>query len=464
LSNLVADEDIPVSASVDVLADGNVPLEHVVAEAMALSLACGILIGDPEQIIDGDGDGNDDAYWHFDFCVSESNTFEAGAFVDVNSEFDSDCCGMPAYSLGLAAAIDAYIVYPGPEEPWNDGHFHGEYVEYNYNDMPGLLYITDMADGVGAVGVDLGMMIVNLNTWNVYQNSLDSVERLLVDARYNYWGNPLNPVVYDSTGLLNPELTGPGGIGFGVGQPLYIFALWFAAEVEWMPWLTINHEWCLDSHVGKFGKVVFLDKCWNSFSVPIALDDVTVDGLAYNTWAGFKALNTPGFTDAIGPAVYWDPQGGVPGPLGTMTGEWKTVLAGELLVPLKGYKIYVKYDTAALILASTRDTMPTLPVYEGWNLVGPNPPFCDYGMYVNDFVSSVVRTSGMDGFTQVVSQGSSQDNWSFTIGDWVSNYGWETMYAGKAYWMYMNGSQILSGFGFTRLPLYPEHYFLLGPP
>jgi hypothetical protein len=294
--------------------------------------------------------------------------------------------------------------------------------------------------------------------------SLDSLERLIVNAQYNYWGNPLNPIVYDpASGAVNPELTGPGGIGFGVGQPIYVFGAWFAIDLDladWMPWLTINHEWCLDSHVGKFGKVVFLDKCWNGFSVPIALDDVVVDGKAYNTWEGFKAPNTPGFTDAIGPAVYWDPLGGIPGPLpGTMTGSWEPVLPDEVLIPLKGYKVYVKYNTAALILAATRDTMPTLPVYVGWNLVGPNPPFCDWGMYVNDFVSSVVRTSGMDGFTQVVSQGSSQDNWSFTIGDWVRGDGWDVMEVGKAYWMYMNGNHMLSGFGFTRLPLDPEHIF-----
>jgi len=415
-----------VSASASVYGLEQDPLQHAWTEAFAFALADGILLG---NVI---AEFQDDGMWHIPFCVKESNTFEAGAEAEISSVSENPD------PFVLAAAIDAFILFDNQEVHSPSIEFISPVI-FNYNDMPGLLLS-------GANAADLGMLVVNLT--NLPWEQEDDTSILFVDARYNYWGDPLNPTDYLDNSTFN--LTGPGGIGFGTGQPLYVSATWFTAFVCYQPWLTINHEWCLDSHIGKFGKVIELGKCWNTFSVPIALDDVTVGSDPYNTWAGFKLLNMDIFTDNIGPAVYWD--------AGATPPQWKTLEATHILTPLEGYKVYVKCAAAALILASTAETMPTLPVYKGWNLVGPNPPFCDPGMCVRDFVSSLVRTSGMDGFTQVISQGSSQRNWSYTIGDWVSDDNDQFMKIGKAYWVFMNGNQTLAGFGFTRLPLYPEHF------
>jgi hypothetical protein len=414
-----------VTATATVYALEQDPLRHAWTSAFAFALANGILLGNVEAEFQNDG------IWHIPFCVKESNTFEAGAAASISSISENPD------PFVLAAAIDAFILFNNVDVHAPSVNFISPVI-FNYNDMPGLLLS-------GANSVDLGMLVVNLTNLPWQQDEDTNI--LFVDARYNYWGNPLIPIDYVH-GPFN--LTGPGGIGFGLGQPLDVSATWFTAFVCYQPWLTVNHEWCLDSHIGKFGKAIELGKCWNTFSVPIALDDTTIGTDPYNTWAGFKALNMDIFTNNIGPAVYWDADATPP--------QWKTLESNHVLTPLEGYKVYVKCDAAALILASTAETMPTLPVYKGWNLVGPNPPFCDPGICVMDFVSSLVRTSGMDGFTQVISQGSSQHNWSYTIGDWVQDDNNQFMKIGKAYWVYMNGPQTLAGFGFTRLPLYPEHF------
>jgi len=441
------------NAYVDVLAIDEDPLELVTATALGASLACGIilvnvLVEESQLVV------------HLPYCIKESNTFEAGAVVSIpRCQATGDPLAVP---VGLAAGIDAFIAVDTMEnlqEP-----FDIQPVIYNYNDMPGLLLSSAYDGHTGyelpwTYWVDIGLLVVNLNA--PYIDRVDEdIDLLLVDARYNYWGDPTDPIMYNSSGAINPEVTGPSGLGIGAGQPIVVAAECWTTWVCWQPWLTINHEWCLDSHVGKFGKAILLSKCWNSFSIPIALDEgvtvqvldedgdpVTGETAPYNTWEGFRSLYEH-FRTAIGPAVYYDYDLG-----------WQNVDPEHELQPMEGFKVYVKYCTAAIILASTKDSLPTLPVYEGWNLVGPNPPFCDPGLWSDDFVSSIVRTSGMDGFTQVVSQGSSQHNWSYTIGDWVQDEGDEFMQVGKAYWVYMNGDQTLAGFGFTRLPLYPEHFY-----
>jgi len=520
------------SVTVDTLAVDEDPLEMVAATSLGTSIACGIALCDLRVQISS-------VELHLPYDISQSNTFEAGAYIDI---VRATAIGDPlSTKLGLAAGIDAFMVFdtdvnagsledsptPTPET------FDIQPVEFNYNDMPGTE--PSSAAGLGTFFVDIGLFVVNMNDpyMDLTRDPYD-VDLLLIDARYNYWGDfrlystpwtantqyevgdlvrptanmglvytctaagisgtsapdwPVfpalpgmptsvtetggptwtivnwdwNPGVFDQDNAALMNLTGPGGDGYGLGQPIYVVADCWTTWVQFQPWLTINHEWCLDSHVGKFGKAIELNKCWNTFSVPIALDDISFNDLyteddpntslnemtlnvRYATWAGFKELNSA-FTSAIGPAVKWDAQ----------TGKWVILHGYQALDPLMGFKVYVKSHTYVFILASTADTMPTLPVYKGWNLVGPNPPFCDPGLWSDDFVSSIVRSSGIDGFAQLVSQGS-QHNWSYTFGDWVQGWGEQFLETGKAYRVFMNGQQTLAGFGFTRLPLYPEHH------
>ena len=137
--------------------------------------------------------------------------------------------------------------------------------------------------------------------------------------------------------------------------------------------------------------------------------------------------------------------------------RWRIVFDGYKLEPLVGLKVYITNATFVFILASTGDSLPSLALNTGWNLVGPNPPFCHDDMDARDFVTSIVRTDG-SGFSQLVSQGGSQENWSYTLGDWLkennsSTYNDRDMTTGKAYWVWVNSNVTLAGFGFTPLGL-----------
>jgi len=373
-----------VSCTVNVSSYEESVLDSATSEALGLSLADGILLADLMDM----------QYTRCDSDVTQigpSNTFESGADITVVVSASADYTTV--LPLGAAAGIDALI-------------FDVENVVFNYNDMPGDL----ISSAVGpAVAFDAGMLVV----FATY-----------VDARYNWWG----------------DKTGPSGYGFGgghgSGQALYAYA----APVDFQPWLADIHEWCIDAHVGKFGKAISYSACWNTFSVPIALDT------DYDTWGEFRALNTD-FASKAPLAVYYDGS------------AWQPVASGYSLKPLDGIKVYISDATYVFILAATGDSMGSTyrTLRDGWNLVGPNPVFCHSSIDARDFVSSIVRTDGT-GFSQLISQGGSQVNWSYTLGDWISNgTNNPDLLIGKAYWVWLNTDGLqLAGFGFTPLGLYPD--------
>ena len=323
-------------------------------------------------------------------CVKESNVFEAGSNVVVSGEAIGDYAH--ECSLGSAIAIDASIIMVP----------HG--LAFNYNDMPG-----EVGSSLAINLVPLPALVVD---WGMLALGSD------VDARYNWWGDP----------------TGPSGFGPGLGQAIHWCV--FCTRVEFEPWLWDFHAPMLENHIGKFGFAICMDRCWNTFSTPIALDD-TVD-----TWGelvNFSPGLIPGET--VGAAVEWNGS------------EW--VAAGEL-TPLKGIYVFVIEPTCAILLASADDSWPTRSLSGGWNLVGPNPPFCDYGMEVYAALRSIEETSGgLPGYTQIISPPvSGQDSWYWVPGmsgpgdsPWMTN--------GKAYWVWMENPDILVGFGFTPIELYP---------
>ncbi len=321
-------------------------------------------------------------------CVKESNVFEAGSNVVVYGEAIGDYAH--ACSLGFAIAVDASIILVP----------HG--VAFNYNDMPGMVGSSLMVNNIPLPAMDWGMLALISD----------------VDARYNWWGDP----------------TGPSGMGFGVGQAIYWCDL--CTRVEFEPWLWDFHAPMLQNHIGKFGFAICLDRCWNTFSTPIWLDD------SVDTWGELVEFSPdliPGQT--IGAALEWNGSAWVP--------------AGDL-TPLKGIYVFVEEPTCAILLASTEDSWPTRVLGQGWSLIGPNPPFCDGGMEVYAALRSIEQTSdGLPGYTQIVSPPvSGQDSWYWVPGmsgpgdsPWMQN--------GKAYWVWMENSDTLVGFGFTPIELYP---------
>ena len=234
-----------------------------------------------------------------------------------------------------------------------------------------------------------------------------------LDGRYNWWA----------------DATGPSGMGPGNGQAVI-------GPVQYEPWLYVVHTYSIEHHIGKFGFAICLEKCWNTFSVPIALDS------RVDTWGELVAFS-PGMAAMVGPAVYYD---------GT---QWQPVGSDYQLKPLDGIKVFVLGHTCAILLTSEKDSWPTLPLRKGWNLIGPNPPFCEDGMPVGHAITPVTRADGEGGFSHVISAGAAQPNWIYTLLQWRNGDSGPWMPIGRAYWVWMKTPEILAGFGLTPIELYP---------
>ena len=93
--------------------------------------------------------------------------------------------------------------------------------------------------------------------------------------------------------------------------------------------------------------------------------------------------------------------------------------------------------------------MPTQQLYDGWNLIGPNPQFTECDISAADALSSIELTpAGLPGYTQVISpQTKSQVGWI-----WTGGHDAPDLKIGRGYWVFMENDDILAGFGFTPLP------------
>jgi len=143
-------------------------------------------------------------------------------------------------------------------------------------------------------------------------------------------------------------------------------------------------------------------------------------------------------------------------PIQRWTGTaWVTVAGTDTLDPLEGYYIYFMQPGVNIILyASSANSMPTRTLDAGWSLIGPNPLFTTGSMYVRHALSSISLTpAGTPGYTQAISPVvQCQEAWAF-VQDMDGPGPW--MISGKAYWVWMENTDTLVGFGFTPLPAGP---------
>lgn len=404
-------------AECNVTADTSVPLNTAKARAMALGIGQGIaVICSPCtdvvrcNVAAGEGTAN----------VSASAT----------GDFDYE------YAWGLASSTDIFMKLvrccgPGymEEDVDDQGRPMHRFGIVNYNSM------LDPSDlGISSIGANDGPV-------DPLDAGLLKIGRPGLNAELNWWNHPTGPSGMGPGILGEPVLwEGPGSMG-PLGGPSYMHH-----GVDFTPWLYVDHAEVLCEQVGKFGFFVNLCKGLNTFSTPIALDELVEPS---REWGDIYDNS-----DLTGKILFidrWDAE----------NQQWvPDIEDDETIDPLDAYYIYSMSDSTNIILyvnssAGHPYSMPTQEMYAGWNLIGPNPLWPDDGMRARHALSSVALTpDGLPGYTQVISPVVfCQDSWVF-VPD-MEGQG-KKMRSGRGYWLWMeNDEDILVGFGFSPLPAGP---------
>jgi hypothetical protein len=132
---------------------------------------------------------------------------------------------------------------------------------------------------------------------------------------------------------------------------------------------------------------------------------------------------------------------------------WESVAPSDELNPLDAWYIYMfeECNSVILLVSAVDDawSMPQRTLPDQWNLIAVNPLFPEDGMWTNEALMSIKQTSGgLPGLAQVVSPVvRCQEAWH-----WVPGMDGEWMEISRGYWVWMENSDILVGFGFTPLP------------
>jgi hypothetical protein len=266
-------------------------------------------------------------------------------------------------------------------------------------------------DGI-PLGMDMGMVLP-------LDFGLLKIGLTPLDGRYNWYGHASGPA------------------GFGPGQGEAVAWCLPSAVIDYMPWLISCHEESIDHHIGKFGFAISLHECWNTFSTPITLAD-DVKQFA-------DLLNFSGIYGQVEAAYRWD----------DAAQQWVSVLDTYEINPLEGFYWKMNSDAVVLLKVSNDDHMETRDLNPGFCLIGPNPPFPDPAILVEDAVSSIEGPPG-EGYAFIASPpvGSTQASWVWSGTPGIPDC--PCMLSGLAYWAYMEGADTLAGQGFTPIrTLYP---------
>jgi len=366
-----------------------------------------------------------------DTNVGPCNVADGGGAICVSSDVYGDPCQV---DMGVALGLD--MLFLGSQDS-----------TANYNDLIGVNW--SYACGPSLV-IDWGLLNIgfcrDFHARAEVAPTWDNDYRL--DARYNWWADATGPswpsgMPQDSYGWVSYP---PGN-----GQAL-VWCPTYCAAVEFQPWLYVSHMNCIYDHIGRFGFAIPVHTCWNTFSTPIKLaaTENTIDTL----------LAFSGLTTKVTIAYYFDRSG-------TGPGTWTQIQTGYQIKPLDAMYIKMNASGNFLLLADDVETgmmPPTKQLSQGWNLIGTCPPFFDSGMYVQDAVSSVYGLPGA-GYAFVLSppvgstqQGRlAQESWVWS-GPPTNPENCPCMLSGFGYWVWMNSSMTLAGFGFTPVnTLYPEN-------
>jgi hypothetical protein len=337
----------------------------------------------------------------FSFCaeVIECNIAAGIGNARVSSSAQADFAD--AHGMGIAASLDIVI-------------FCVEYGVVNYNSM-----------------VDTDPLTLNGNT-PIHVMVLDAGLLKIgpyLNAKFNWWNDP----------------TGPSGMRPGHGEPL----IYCGGDVCDIPWLYVPHTIAMDDQTGYFVYPVRLSKGLNTLSTPFALEEGDGELPASRTWADIKANSC--ISGMYKYAIRWNEESQL----------WVCVADDDVLSPLDAWYIYMKQPRPVWLMINSdknqSDAMPIrtidVPAGGGWCLISSNPQYDDLGMPVGVALSSIEQTpDGTPGYTQVISPiADSQDPWIYTPD--MSDDPWCTpwMSGFRGYWVWMENTDILVGFGFTPI-------------
>jgi hypothetical protein len=324
-------------------------------------------------------------------CNVAAGEGDACVCVEADADFgDADSCG-------LAANIDIMFAC------FNEG-------AVNYNSMVDAEYV-GVGDSDGPVKeFDAGLYVIGHH----------------LDARFNWWN----------------DVTGPSGMRHGKGEPLIYEG---CDGVAVIPWLYIDHQTAMADQTGYFVYPNFLEKGLNTLSTPLGLETSVVPSANWSDIMSNSCMSTDDY-DYI---LKWD----------SAAQLWDTVALSDTLKPLDAWYIYM-YNPGKVYLmvnsdSSNADAMPTrnlvVPDGGGWALISANPPYEEFGlpaMSVDEALASIELTpAGLPGYTQVISPiTNSQDPWIYVPGMDAPE-----MIGFRGYWVWMENTDILAGFGFTPI-------------
>ncbi len=237
-----------------------------------------------------------------------------------------------------------------------------------------------------------------------------------IDATYNWWGHPSGP----RRDKGNPNCK--AGRGDRVSE-----------NVLYHPWLSKPFQTVLEKHVGHYGfEGRYLEKGWNTLSVPIYLDN--------NAWEEIAACLDENIAYRFNAS----------------TQAWELMTTGSKLDPLDA--IYIRMNSENIVPLVVSVSIRSPPVKElkrGWNLIGL-AVWEEENMLVDQALVSVELTpDGNRGYTIVVSPPLNRESWTvYTIGQPGEK---PLMNKNKGYWVYMENPGNLAGFSNTPLPFWePE--------
>lgn len=229
------------------------------------------------------------------------------------------------------------------------------------------------------------------------------------------------------------DASGPGGSGPGTGDAVNDY-VWYN------PWLNASYSTILGTGIADISMAIPLETGWNTLSTPLALTGV---GNA-NRWDQIVANSGPLTYDV---AYTYDPD----------TPAWVQLETSSTTVlnPLDAVFIQMSSPGTVTFKVSIATTPPpTKTLSAGWNLLGSAMAITERELEMWKVLKSVEQTpAGLVGYIMVVSPPlATQPSWVYVRGqEETTGFEWQKMDFGRGYWIYMENSDEMAGFGSTPI-------------
>lgn len=232
--------------------------------------------------------------------------------------------------------------------------------------------------------------------------------------------------------------SGPGGSGPGTGDAVN-------QHVWYNPWLNDSHSTILGTGIADISMAIPLQTGWNTLSTPLALASDS------NKWSDIVTNSDLTYDVDLLQAFIYDPDA---------TPAWVPLTASSdtVLNPLDAVFIKMASDGMVTLKVSiATNPPPTRTLSAGWNLLGSAMVITERELEMWKVLKSVEQTpDGKVGYIMVVSPPlATQPSWVYVRGqegtagtEWAD---WQKMDFGRGYWIYMENSDEMAGFGSTPI-------------